>query len=117
MLLRVFLWFISLGQPQKRASPAGCLQGRLRPVAAARLCTRARIRAGGEADREPLLCLDWKRNSSFAQSLFTEDSRPQFVGIAAVGITQTKSSQGVAGLSDRHRSSQAFVCAHNERFW
>lgn len=32
VLLRVFLWFISLGQPQKRASLAGCLQAACGPA-------------------------------------------------------------------------------------
>lgn len=117
MLLRVFLWFLSLGPTSETGLPRWLLAGCLWPEAVARLCTRARIRASGEADHEPLLCLDWKRNSSFTQGLFTEASLPQIVGIVPVGITQTKSSHGFAGLPDRHRSSREFVCAHNERFW
>lgn len=68
----------------------------LRPEAVAPLCTKARIRAGGEADHEPLLCLDWKRNSSFSRGLFTEASLPQFVGVVPVRVAQTKSSCGAA---------------------
>lgn len=105
------------GAASETGLPRWLLTGCLWPEAMAQLCTRARIRAGGEADHEPLLCLDWKRNSSFTQGLFTEASLPQIVGIVPVGIVQTKSSHGFTGLPDRHRSSQEFVCAHNERFW
>lgn len=103
------------------------------PEAVALLCTKARIRAGGEAYHEPLLCLDWKGNSSFTLDLFTEASLPQFVGIVPVRTAETKSSHGdacfcqpgidpVMMASNERRNtlrndiSVVFVCAHNERF-
>lgn len=105
------------GAASETGLPRWLLAGCLWPEAVLKLYTRARIRAGGEADHEPLLCLDWKRNSSFTQGLFTEASLPWIVGIVPVGIAQTKSSHGFAGLPDRHWSSREFVYAYNETFW
>lgn len=113
--------------------PCWLLAGCMWPEAVAPLCTKARIRAGGEAYHEPLLCLDWKGNSSFTPGLFTEASLPQFVGTVLVRTTETKSSHGGARFcqfgidpvmmaSNERRNtlgydiSVVFVCAHNERF-
>lgn len=101
LLICMFPRLTSFEQPQKRASLAGCLQAVMWPEAVAPLCTKARIRAGGEAYHEPLLCLDWKGSSSFAPGLFTEASLPQFVGIVPVRTAETKSSF----LSARNPSS------------
>lgn len=103
---------------------AGCLWAE----AVAPLRTKARIRAGGEAYREPLLCLDWKRKACL--------QRPPFHGLwelPPVGIAQTKSSCGIAGFcqtaidpvpmasNERPNApgndiSVVFVCSPNERF-
>lgn len=113
--------------------PCWLLAGCMWSGAVAPLCTKARIRAGAEAYHEPLLCLDWKGNSSFSLGLFTEASLPQFVGIVPVRTTETKSSHGgacfcqpgidpVMMASNERRNtlgndiSVVFVCAHNERY-
>lgn len=121
-----------LSNSKKPASLAGCLQSVMWTEAVAQLYTKARIRAGGEAYHEPLLCLDWKGSSSFTPGLFTEASLPQLVGIAPARTAETKSSHGrarscqpaidpVRMASNERRNtlgddmSVVCVCAHNER--